>query len=626
MIPARIRAIGQINTGTRADEDAQVVLMPPRKPGDVLMIYATGRAGTVPNNGRPEPEPDWEILYDEVTTSLYRVVYAVRVTANLSEITLRKGADQTVDAWMTQAWTLTGVTPNTPFYDEGISDLDSDGTIDGPIVVTGDDRMILTVFEGISFETYPGLVNTPAGFIGGNPQRRRASKGNFWRTAFFTHTADAGSVDTEVDYSVGSGGTTFESIFEWAIIGTDEVATPSLPEPFRLALDCAESYTVFITDLDYQTRIAGVGHSSLRWGRILDEVSPANVVIPDEYGGVACCIPYGQLRPWRFGMIIERNDIEVWKGPITGVTRQQPADTTGGTVTIEGLDVIARYQKRFATRTDIVDWKNTDAGVAFTDLINDHAHLDSDVWFTSAPEIFVGAAVTRRLLPRNFEKASDIITELAESAVDWFVMNGIIYAWDPVEGWRYFDGITRTLDGPYNSNMDFIYGLFTEEAFSIPPNWGMAGSSQTNFFVVPAAEQGEFGFRDYFSAESTASQLDVGVLDDSDPSPLDLPEDTPPADVATALQGRANTYIDQHAMVPITIEGGALAQGAPIDIPNLRPGSLWAMDLWDHCFGQLLTVARLKSVTVEVDYREGRISERISPTLYPPGFQGGEVT
>jgi hypothetical protein len=152
----------------------------------------------------------------------------------------------------------------------------------------------------------------------------------------------------------------------------------------------------------------------------------------------------------------------------------------------------------------------------------------------------------------------------------------------------------------------------------------MAGMNQSNFAAIAAADQGEFGFRSYFSAEDLESQLDVGVLDFFEANPLDLPEDVTPTEEATALQGRANSYIDQHANVPVTIEGGVLAQGAPIDIPNLRPGSLWVMDIHDSCFGQLLAVARLKAVNVQVDISDQGVTERVMPTLYPPGFSGGD--
>ena len=87
-----------------------------------------------------------------------------------------------------------------------------------------------------------------------------------------------------------------------------------------MRLGCAEDYEVFITRNDFVTLepeiVDAVGWSKLEWGRVLDDISEASVTIPDRLGGVRCCVPYGGLVPWRFGLRIERDSQLVWDGPV----------------------------------------------------------------------------------------------------------------------------------------------------------------------------------------------------------------------------------------------------------------------------------------------------------------------
>jgi hypothetical protein len=629
MSPPRIRAVGTVTVGTEATRFSQFVKIPARKPGDVVLIWALGYSVAAENvfNADVKMPVGAALLGGTVSdNSQYGRYWGLRVVASTpSTLALESDPDLEIDMWMTWAITVTNITPAVTFYDSGGADLEVDVDDAGVVTmsemtVAGDDRLVLVAVGAYSFEGPAGVMTALAGFDTSYQSVEGGSAGAWASISIGTKIVSAHPGPAALT-TFSQSDSTFWSL-SIPLIGIDTTALPAIPAPFRLSLDCATSYTAWLTDADYRRRIDTVQWSSLSWGRTLDEVSSGQVVVPDEHGGVYCCVPFGQMRPWRFGLLVERNDIEVWSGPIVSVQR----NVTDHTITLDAQDVLARYAKRFAVRDTIVDWDNTDVGVAWTELINEHARVSADSWFTQAPEVFVGASITRRVQPRNFEMAASILSELSEAALDTFVMNGRLYAWEPGVGWRFHDGYTQTLDGPYNDNFDFVYGLFTRDAWSEPPNWAMPGMDQATFVVVTGADQGEFGYRSYFSAESSEAQLDVGVLDHIETNPLQLPADTPPATQATVLQGRANTYLDLHALVPVTVQDGVLATGAPIDIENLRPGSLWTMDLHDDCFGQLLTVCRLKSVTVDVSLTEGGIDERIIPTLYPPGFRGGEVT
>lgn len=598
------------------NEASLEVDLPSRKFYDIVFVHTFGLNVFDTNDGLPETPPGFEVLYTFNDTATFDIFMAGRVLDVDAGLTLIAGVGQSVGAWSAMAWVVTNVTTSDTWYDEFDERIVFTLDTTDAIVVSGADRMVQHYFMVGNFFEPSGSIESVDGGYAFYPSLYVDFSGWFEGRFWFTKiTADSEPVRAYTPSEPGS-----DRIYAISIIGADTASLPAIPQPNRLSLDCARNYTTFITEGDYATRIDRVHWGQIHWERALDEFGQASAVIPDTYGGVRCCIPYGGLEPWRFGLLIERNDAEVWRGPITTIER----DPNQGTTTIGAADVLGRLVRRFAVRDKVVDWKDTDAGIAFADLINVHSRSSADLWALRAPRVFTGSTITRRVLPRKFEAASDLATELGKSAVDFFVLNGVLHVWEPGMGWQFVHGYKQTFDGPYNTNFDLVYGLFTEAAFSTLPRWGLNGMNQANFVVITGADNGELGAREYFSASSAQSQATYGVLDYVEPNPLQMPSDQKPSETAAALQAQANTYLDLHAMPPMTVEGGVLAQGAPIDIDNLVPGALWGIDIWDHCFGQLITMARVKRISVDVTIREGVLDEKISPTLYPPGFQGSE--
>jgi hypothetical protein len=418
---------------------------------------------------------------------------------------------------------------------------------------------------------------------------------------------------------------------EWAYVGdplttvdyyyivvrgrTDVVRPPFRPQPPRVTLGCADSYTLFITDQTYERTIEQLGWSKLRWERTLDDISKASATIPDRYGGVACLAQVGGMVPWAYGIKIERNDQEVWRGPVTNVSRN------GDDIQVDAADVLCRYQKRFVGRGLTVEYNEVDAGHLFYKVLTSHAALASDAWNLPAPDVQTGVSITRALHPRELKYAWDLLSELLDTAVDAYVMNGRLYVWEPGAGWQYQNVSKRTFDGPYNVNYDLVYGTFTEEAWSERPNWSMDGPGQANYVVVPGVDSSEFGFRRLAVVENTVSQTRYGVLDYVDQNRIELPEDVNVKIEAAAMTRRAETLIALRSFAPAVISGGALSDQAPIDMENLRPGSLWKMDVWDHGFGQLLAAGRMSKISVDVTVSQTGIKEVVVPTLMPPGWE-----
>lgn len=428
------------------------------------------------------------------------------------------------------------------------------------------------------------------------------------------------------------------SEYAFFAVGISPAAVPSTPgtaPPALLRLGTATSYEVFITRNDPTTQIPDVvdrvGWSSITWERVLDDISEASVDIPDKYGGVRCCAKFGGLRPWTYGLRIERNDQLVWQGPVTGVSRPTGDDGSAlPLLQVRAKDILARFTKRLATRSVSLPATNTDAGVLFATIMSTSqiADLTQNGFVLDYPTVKVGAGITREVVARDFEYAWDVMKDLLDAAVDAYVMNGILYVFKPGTGWRYNLGADDlTLAGPMDAvSGELLYGLFTEASFADRPGWDISGDAQANVGWEPGADSGEQGARRYWTSQDTESIAESGVLDVVDPSPLyrSVSDDVTLADAA--YQRAADSLVRQRADPPAVTSGGTLAADAPVDMDNLRPGAIWRMDVKDHCYGQLLQNVRLKRVTVEVTIDESGLVEKVSPTLFPVGFTEADLS
>ena len=246
----------------------------------------------------------------------------------------------------------------------------------------------------------------------------------------------------------------------------------------------------------------------------------------------------------------------------------------------------------------------------------------TEPWNMLVPEATTGSAIKRDILVREFELAWDILSDFAESSVDFWVGNGVLYMFDVNRGWVYHDGTgTAVLDGPYSPEHELVYGTFTESTFADLPTWTINGWAQTNTAWVPGPDAGESGARRYWTATNPVSISYDGVLDSVEVFNLYRPEDEEdiPNDV---FQDFADSLVAVRGNGPPVIEGTVLSQNAPIDVDNLRPGSIWQVDIFDACYGQLLQAVRLKRVTVRASKTsDGGLTETVEPVLVPLGHE-----
>ena len=399
---------------------------------------------------------------------------------------------------------------------------------------------------------------------------------------------------------------------------------PTSPSPQRLRLTCAESYSAWITDITYENRVDRIGWSSLSWSRSLDEYSRASVSAPDELGGVYCVAKLGGLVPWKFGLILERNDQEVWKGPIRSVSRSPRAPGSAASVDIEAVDILGRYEKLPLIYGTPAVYEETDSGTVFRDVIVTHS-ATSTTWTLRVPKFNSGTTMSRTLRASDNQSAYEVLKEIMDSSADITVINGEIYAFDPERGWlRAAPNYDLVVDGPYNAAHEFVFGLFTAEAFSEMPGWSISGSGQGNYVAVAASAIGELGFSKVLTAQDVVSQAEYGVLLLRDQQSVQRADALMPVSEDETLIQRANSMLALHSREPAVVSGGALAEGAPVDVPHLIPGSIWNLDIHDNGYGQLLQQGRLKRVDVSVRQTDEGLIEDISPTLHPVGYEAGD--
>lgn len=427
-----------------------------------------------------------------------------------------------------------------------------------------------------------------------------------------------------------NGGTIFGFVaIPTADIGVGEVPVTVVPirgmargTPNPPALGCADEYEAIITSNDYETRVDAVRWSSIEWDRVLDDVSEATVVVPDEWGGVACCAKYGGLVPWRYGLTIERNGQPVWKGPVTKVLRQ------AGKITVKANDALVRYRRRLATRDESLRFVENDAGQMFADILNVHGRVIYDAWQFDVPQVNTGVAVTRNVVAREFNYAWDVVEDLLDSAIDATVIAGVPVVFQPGVGWvfvgalgeQYYLNTDQAL--AVSTGGDTLYGLFTQEAFTEIPEWTIDGMTQANTGWLAGADSGQAGFRKYWTAQVDSELAFDSVLDIVETDQLYRAGEGEEEPDDSVFQRRVDSIVALRAIAPAVIDSVSLSASAPINVENLRPGTIWTMDVYDACWGQLLGAGRVKRISGSIQAGE---DEKIAATLQPLGYSEGDL-
>lgn len=145
-------------------------------------------------------------------------------------------------------------------------------------------------------------------------------------------TVRASGTDPTSDWSASS---TF-----WSILTPGTLSTDAFPlgEAVRGQLGCG-TYRVLIYERGGKIQRGEITSvSSLTWHRKRDDISDCTFTV-DGYD-YDCGQLLGQLRSWRYEVVIMRDDERVWEGPITHLTY------TPGQVIVQAKDVMAYLYRR----------------------------------------------------------------------------------------------------------------------------------------------------------------------------------------------------------------------------------------------------------------------------------------
>ncbi len=148
------------------------------------------------------------------------------------------------------------------------------------------------------------------------------------------------------------------------------------------------------------------------WSRNLDETSDASCVVPTTgVGSEQCCSVLENITPIADELVIYRNNVPVWVGPITRMTY---ADDL---VTIQANDLSWWLNHRVARVPR--NWVTTDLSTIFRTIIEDALALDDFHMLYSINES--GIFGDREIKVNEYKYYGDMLRELSGTGIDWTV-------------------------------------------------------------------------------------------------------------------------------------------------------------------------------------------------------------
>lgn len=340
-------------------------------------------------------------------------------------------------------------------------------------------------------------------------------------------------------------------------------------------LGCAQEYSVQIADrYGQQTYGVAFDASRVEWGRVLDDTSEARVTIP--YQGPECCGVLGETNPWCNDIVLYRDDVRVWEGPVSEITY------AGAQTHIVAKDVTRWLWWRKIR--ELLDFSASGSGGS--DLTNIALALVLHGFELDDPNIvqYLQAAPSGVIGERRYEANSalvgDAFQELARTGIDYTAIG------------------RRILIGP-EVPLARLPGL-TDEHFAGELEIHVDGTAAaTAATVVGKGSVAEAGGAQLCGLLEVLQQED-DILD------------------ATSAQAEADSIVAAGWPPPAYVHvppGSGLDPDAPVGINELICGIIIPVTSSDTC-RTVATDLRLHRLAVTFDSAEG---ERVGVTLIPPG-------
>lgn len=342
-----------------------------------------------------------------------------------------------------------------------------------------------------------------------------------------------------------------------------------------MALECVNDHRVFVYDRGGRQRLWELTNiASVKWGRIRDDISQAELFLSAlSCDGQSSII--SQIEPGRHEIVIHRNGVRVWEGPIV---REK--------LTRQGAQFFARDVMHYAYRTVMhAAYSNAYPNVAFVTnraeailrgelarkealsppinvlpfLVNHHTPTDAET-----------TRSTKQMSYTVFEHVDDLA---AKSGMDYTVLGRAIHLWDTSKP---LGTGPRLTEADFNGDLDItIYGMeLATRAISTDGqgNYGSAGG------VDPY----------YGEVERLYTAYDEN--EDSGPPPTQAELNS---QAVRNLEGRLPTPVIMN--VPA---GSSLNPKGVVSIDHLVPGAYFpvSIDRFGRTFSQMQKLNRVQFV------------------------------
>lgn len=379
----------------------------------------------------------------------------------------------------------------------------------------------------------------------------------------------------------------------WSLSGVMILTEPPIiPPPIIIpsagrsaqSLGCGTYEVFFFPRGGGESAVGSLPFTSLDWNRGIDSVSDATFKLTGLTGGsrrrAACCSLFGEIDAWSHELVLVRDDVVVWAGPITTLGVQ------GEDATVTARDLAQWFYRRRLRADHAFD--NVDLSVIFQAYVDDALSLDNSmlISLTASP---CGVLGTRSTLALQNLYCGDQLDELSTTGIDWTVIGRSILVGGAV------------VPAPLYATPP----LLTDESFATPPLVNRDGMGMATDWLVRGAGGGDGP--DSIYAEAGGVDPTYGLVDQvvTYDAILDL---TSAAAAATTLRALAGAPVS-------TISDGQLSPDAGVTMAELIPGVIFSVRLSETCL-PVQSASRLAGVTVSVS---ADADEQVSVTFQPEG-------
>lgn len=315
--------------------------------------------------------------------------------------------------------------------------------------------------------------------------------------------------------------------------------------------------------------------SSVQWDRVLNDVSYANVTVSTGQHA-DCCSVLGQIGTWGHELVVFRDGLRVWEGPITNIRWSR------GSVSLQAQDVLA-YSKRRSTAavSELTPVYVVDQGAL---AVSRTFNLGADPNVLAHMQVFgsgTGPQITREVGAYSTYQY-DELTEMSKAGLMWTVVGRSVLLWPNT----YVIGQTANLIPAEHMSGEVE---LEEDGMEL---------STTSIFT-----------NDDGGAGSSSTALDpfygrVEMLERSDA--VDNP----------SLAAEAETHHAQHYPAPLSVnvpQGSVLSCDSPFPTESLVAGVLVPLRVGSGLCKQVTATQQLQNVSVTQDNGGEQVAITVGP-------------